>query len=247
MEVQVKHIEKQYWSGTPRYPNCEDSLGVLLSRSGRIHTGLIKKDEERLGKILREDLSPNSKFWETFRVKIGAEDISLNLDDPYDELKYLFLKGHKRVAASIDDRKPTANYYISNKEAEADKHNVYNKTKRKAYVEFDKMKDIDIRKALRLYGYKSDDISAPVAEERLMTLLEANPEQFFVKWVNNEHRATEFLIKEAQAKNVVRRNKSIYSYGTTTLGRSIDEAISFIDEKENSDIKVAIINETDAK
>jgi len=247
MEVKIKHIHSQDWSGITRYPNCYDALGPYFTRSGRIYTGLSREESDRLGEILGLDLKPGSEFWDTFRVRIGSGDMFLDTTDPYDELKYLFLKNHKRVAASIDDRKPTAHYYISNELEEADKKNKYNRLKRKAYKEFDKMSSEEISKALRLYGYKSDGISDSVAEERLATLLENNPQRFFDKWVNNKHRMTEYLIKEAVAKNVVRKNKNIYTYGTTTLGKTLDEAILYLDDKENSEIKATILNETSVK
>ena len=247
MEVKIKHITTQDWSGVTRYPNCYDALGPYFTRSGRVYTGLSKEDAERLGEILGLDLGPSSEFWDTFRVRIGSGDLFLDTSDPYDELKYLFLKSHKRVAESIDDRKPTAQYYISNEQEEARKKNEYNRLKRKAYKEFDKMSNNEIRKALRLYGYKADDVADAVAEERLATLLEQNPKRFFDKWVDNKHRMTEFLIKEAVAKNIVRKNKNIYTYGTTTLGKTLEGAIQYIDDKENSEIKAAILNETNIK
>ncbi len=248
MEVRIKHIHKgDTWSGVNRYPNCFDALGPYYTRSGRIYTGLSKKDADRLGTILGFDLNPGSEFWDTFRIRIGDSDLILDTDDPYDEIRYLFLNNHKRIEDGIDDRKPTANYYISNPDEEAEKANKYNRLKRKALKELDKMTAKEIRKALRLYGYKSDNVSDEVAENRLSTLVEQNPKKFFDKWVDNKHRMTEFLIKEAVAKNVIRKNKNIYTYGSTTLGKTLEEAIDYLDNKENSEIKATIIHETEVK
>ena len=247
MEVRIKHIRSQEWSGIHKYPNCSDIFRAYFTRSGRIHTGIPAEDAERLGDILGEDLKPSSKFWEKFSVRLGSEDVVLNTEDPFDELKYIFLKNHKRVSKSIDHVIPGSQYYISIKEEEAKEANKRSRGKRKAYKEFDKLKPEDMRKALRIYGYKAEGLSDDIAEQRLMTLVEANPDKFFEKWVDNKNRATEYLIKEAIAKNVVRKNKNIYSYGTTTLGNTLELAILFIDDKENSDIKAAIINETNVK
>ena len=247
MEVRIKHIRSQEWSGIHKYPNCSDIFRPYFTRSGRIHTGISSEEEERLGDILGENLKPSSDFWKSFTIRLGSEDVILNTEDPFDELKYIFLKNHKRVSKSIDHILPGTQYYISVKEEEAKQSNSRSRGRRKAYSEFDKMSPEDMRKALRIYGYKAKGLSDEVAEQRLSTLLEANPEKFFEKWVNNEHRVTEFLIKEAIAKNIVRKNKNIYSYGTTTLGNTLEAAILFIDDKENSDIKATIINETDIK
>ena len=157
------------------------------------------------------------------------------------------MKGHKRVAISLHDRKPTANYYISVADQEADISNTYNRTRRKAYVEFDKMTEDEIKKCLRIYGYKADNVSAAVAEARLNDLVDQNPQKFFEKWVDNKHRITEFLVKDAVAKAVIRKNKNMYSYGTSTLGNSLEDAIAYLDSLENSDIKTTIINEVNVK
>jgi len=248
MEVRIKHIRKgDGWSGVNRYPNCYDALGPYFTRSGRIYTGLEKEDSDRLGDLLGFDLTPGSTFWDTFRIRIGDSDLILNTEDPYDELRFLFLKSHRRIAESLDNRKSTANYYISNPNEEAEKANKYNRIKRKALRELDKMSAKEIKKALRLYGYKSDNVSDEIAENRLSTLVEQSPQKFFDKWVNNKHRMTEFLIKEAVAKNIVRKNKNIYTYGTTTLGKTLEEAIDYLDNKENSEIKLTVMHETEVK
>ena len=249
MRIILRSISRHPWSGKIRYQNCQDALGTYFTRSGRIYTGLTEEDEENLGEKLKVDLSPNSNFWHTFRIRMTDEDIILRPDeDPLDELKYKFLKGgHKRVAIGFGDRKPTANYVLINQEEEAEKANTYNRVKRKAFSKLDKMTSDDMRKALRIYGFRSDNVNDEVVENRLTELVEANPERFFQKWVDNKHRQSEWLVKEAIAKNVIRKNKNIYKYGSDIIGASLDETIRFLDNPENNDIKKTIINETEVK
>jgi hypothetical protein len=247
MEVRIKSTQANNWSGIQRYPGCNDTIGPYLTRSGSVYTGLKRDDEKRLGEALGYDLRKSSKFWETFRIKIGTEDVVLDLEDPADELKYLFLKGHKRVKGTVTEFKATADYYIYNPEEEAEIFNNLGRVKRQAIREFDKLKPAEIKKALRLYGYSANNMSDSVAEDKLFKLVEQNPQHFIDKWVNNTHKATEYLIKEALAKNVIRKTKNIHSYGTITLGNSLEDTISFIDNGENSDIKASIINEADLK
>lgn len=250
MEVRVKFRKAPSMPGAPhRYPNCSDALGAYYTRTGRIYTGLTPEDEKRLGDALGYDLRSGSSFWDSFRIRISSETIVLKPEeDPMDELKYLFLKSHKYVAASITDMsKPNATYYLSIAEEEAKVSNEYNKVKRNAYREFDKMKPEDVKKCLRIYGYSTDAISDSVAEDRLMTLIENNPLNFFKRWVDNKVRASEFLLKEGVSKNIIRKNKNIYTYGATTLGYTLEDAIAYIDSPENSDIKTTIINEINGK
>lgn len=247
MKVVVKALNKNPWSGVIQYKDCSTSLGPYFTRSGRVYTGLSKENEERLGGKLRMDLSPASKFWDTFHIKMTDKDMILDTEDPYDELKYHFLKSHKRVANGLSDRKATANYVIINEVEEAKELNKYNKQKRKAFKEFDKLSFDDMRKCLRLYGHKSDSLDNEIVEQKLGDLVEADPTKFLLKWVDNDSRETEFLIGEAVAKNVVRKNKNVYKYGTETLGHNIEEAIDFLNNAEHQDIRLAIMNETQVK
>lgn len=247
MQVTLKHISRFSWSGVKRYKNCIDSIGSYFTRSGRLYTGLSTDDEKRLGDILGYDLRPGSDYWSTFRIRITGDDLLLDTSDPVDELKYLFLKGHKRIRNGLDDIKPTANYVIVNKEEEALKANDYARTKRKAYKEFDKMTPKEMRKALRILGQSANNVGDEIVEARLNEFIENSPTKFIEKWVDNKNRNTEFLIKEAIASNVIRRNKSTYKYGSDIIGNSLEEAVSYLDNPEYTDIKTAILNEVDAK
>jgi hypothetical protein len=247
MVVTLKHISRYSWSGVKRYKNCIDSLGSYFTRSGRLYTGLNKEDETRLSETLGYDLRPGSEFWNTYRIRITGEDIVMNTEDPVDELKYLFLKGHKRVRDGLDDLKPTANYVLINKEEEAQKANDYARTKRKAYKEFDKMSPKDMRKALRILGQSANNVGDEVVEARLNEFIENSPSKFLERWSDNPHRNTEYLIKEAVGSNVIRRNKTVYKYGTDTIGNTLEEAIAYLDNPEFAEIKAAILNEVEAK
>jgi len=247
MKVTLKHINRYTWSGVKRYKNCVDSLGSYFTRSGRLYTGLTKEDEEKLGQALGYDLRPGSDFWDTYRVRISGEDMLMDTEDPMDELKYLFLKSHKRVRNGLDDMKPTANYVLVNKEEEAQKTNDYARTKRKAYKEFDKMKPSEIKKALRVLGQNANNVNDEVAEARLNEYIENAPSKFIEKWVNNTNRNTEYLVKEAVANNVIRRNKNVYKYGSDVIGHSLEEAVAYLDNPEYQEIKTAILNEVETK
>ena len=93
MQVILRPIGWNKWSGILKYKNCFDDLGPYLTRSGAMYTGLTMEDEKRLGSLLGLDLSRSSTnpFWVNFRIRTSVNDIILDTDDPLDELKYLFL------------------------------------------------------------------------------------------------------------------------------------------------------------
>ena len=138
---------------------------------------------------------------------MGAKDLILDTSDTYDELRYIFLKSHRRVANGLADRKATANYVIVNEEIEAKEINKISQLKRKAFREFDKMSVGDMRKCLRVLGHSAEDINAEIVEKRLNDYVESDPISFMDKWVNNKNKETEFLIQEAVSKNVIRKKQ----------------------------------------
>ena len=260
MEVIVRPLLRNPWAGVVRFKNCDDYIGTYFTRSGNLHTGLSEEDAEqklelgttaaRLEKALQKEpgaLSPYSDFWKTFYLKFGTKDVILNTDQPFDELKYIFLKTHRDIVVGFNGNNPRANYILINKESEAKEANKHNQSRRKAFKEFEKLSLTDMRKLLRLYGHRSDNISAELCELKLFEIIERDPQKFFDKWVDNKRRETEFLIMDAVAKNVIRKNKSEYKYGTDTLGMTLDDAISYLDSPEHRDLKATIINDVTTK
>ena len=138
-------------------------------------------------------------------------------------------------------------YVLINKDAEAEQTNRINKAKREAYRELDKMSIEDMRKCLRLYGMKSDTMSNELVEAKLSEQVETSPEKFMLKWVNNPNKEINFVIEEAIAKNIIRKSRTQYFFGTDLIGNGIDDVIAFLQDKKNQDIKLAILNEIKSK
>ena len=250
MEVIVRILKVNPWTGLTKWPTTFDYVGPYWTRSGNIYTGLTNEDARRLEKALGKqegELNPNSDFWTTFAVRIGAKDLILNTDRPMDELQYLFLKNHKRVAVGLSNIDPSKDYVMINSDAEAEQQNKANKTKREAYRELDKMSIEDMRKCLRLYGMKSDTMSNELVEAKLTEQIEKSPEKFMLKWVNNADKDINYLIEEAIAKNIIRRNRSQYFFGTDMIGNGLDDAITYLKDKKNQEIKLAILQEIKSK
>lgn len=244
--VILRLIERNPWSGFKRYPHCNHWIGTYYTRSGNLYTGLTEEDKERLGKKLGHDLrDPN--YWHNFAIRTGSEDLILDLNDPLHELYHLFLKNHKYVKNGYSDKKSKADYILINETSEAKEFVVSHKNKRKAFSELNKMSYEDMRKFLRISGYKSDNVSNEIAEKRIIEMLESNPKKFLDKWVDNKDRESEFLIKEAASKGIIRKSKNIYKYGSDVIGRSLEDTIAFLKDKANSDVKLAILNDIKVK
>lgn len=250
MVVELKIKKTHPWANLIKYKSCFDYIAPYFTRSGSIYTGLTPDDEKYYEKMLGyEDghLSKTSDFWTNFCVKVGSRGLILDDSVPRQAMIIKFLSGHKRVATSLDKLTAGKDYLLINREAEAIEANKVNKVRREAIKEFDKLSIDQMRKCLRLFGINGDRMSNELIESTLFGQVDKNPKKFFDKWVNNKTKETEFLIEQAIAKGVIRRDRTQYFYGTEMFADSMSEAVAYIDNKKNQDLKLAILNETQNK
>lgn len=240
MNVILRPLMKNSWPGIIKYKNCYEDIKSYWTRSGRVYTGLKKPDEERLSQVLNLDLNPNSEFWNSFFIRTFGKDVYLNIDDPLDELKYLFLKNHKRVKNSLMENKATANFVLINREEEAKRTNLMNEAKIESMSEFARMSPDEMRKCLRIFGRNASSLSDQIVKNRLFDIVEGDPTGFLRKWVNNEDRETEYILEAALAANIIRRSGNIYKYGSDIVGHTRSEAVAFLSNPKNQDIKITI-------
>jgi hypothetical protein len=230
-----------------RYANCSYKIASYFTRTGRRYTGLTDLDEEELGTVLNVDLKPNSDFWTDFFIEVKDRDVIIDTSLGAEEkLKYLFLKGHKNVSVG-SIVKAGAEFQLIEAETEAVVSNTRNRLKRRALLEFDKLTPDQMRKALRLYGYSSDNISNEVAESTLSRLVEEDPERFLTIWVDNTNKDIQYLLEEAAANNVIRKSKTVYKYGTDIIGYTLEDAIDYLKNPANQDLKKAILTQLETK
>lgn len=250
MVVELKIKKKNPWAGVTKYKPCFDYIAPYYTRSGSIYTGLTPEDEKYFEKALgyaEGTLSRTSDFWTNFCVKIGTRNMILDDQFPRQAMIIKFLSGHKRVATSLDKLDAGKDYLLINKEEEAIETNKINKLRRDAIKEFDKLSIDQMRKCLRILGIGGSNMSNEVVESTLFNRVDKNPKEFFDKWVDNKSKETEFLLEDAIAKGVIRKERTQYYYGTELFADSLQDAIAYLDAKKNQDLKLSIINQVENK
>jgi hypothetical protein len=240
------------WSKFEIYDNCKQMIGTYFTRRGQLYTGLEDNLTEKLDleERLKEDLSANSGFWKTFNIVITSNtDVVLHdiIHDPWDRLKYLFLKNHKNVQNGPRDRKPNSEYILISEEDSAKVINKEAKVKVRAFKEFGSMTPDEVRKALRLYGFSGKDVSNEIVESTLYQLIEDNPDKFIELWVENKDKEFQYIIEEAVSNNIIRKNKTVYKYGTDILGHTLEETIDYLRNPSNSDFYHIIKDQIEGK
>ena len=250
MVVELKIKKKNPRIGLVKYKNCFDYIAPYFTRSGSIYTGLTPEDEKYFEKALGYEeghLSKTSDFWTNFCVKIGARTLLLDDSIPRQAMIIKFLSGHKRVATSLDKLDAGKDYLLINREAEAIEQNKQNRVRRDAIRELDNMSLEQMRKCLRILGIGADRMSNELVESTLFDMVDKNPKRFIDKWVDNKKKETEFLLEDAISKGVIRKDKTHYFYGSDMFADTLEDAIAYLDDKKNQDLKLSIINETKNK
>lgn len=246
MVVELKIKKKNPWAGLLKYRHCFDYIAPYFTRSGSIYTGLTPEEEREFEKALgypEGHLAKTSDFWTTFCVKVGSKGLLLDDQFALQRLQIKFLTNHKRVATSLDTLTANKDYLLINREAEAVEKNKANKARRDAIKAFDKLTIEDMRKCLRLFGIRATEMSNELIESSLFDIVDKKPKEFMTKWVNNTKKDTQFILEEAIAKGVIRKEHTQYFYGTDMIADSLDDAIAYLDSKKNQDLKLSIINE----
>jgi len=248
-KVTVKPIKKHGWlpddhDGSLRYSRCFERLTVQATKgSGVLNTGLTEEDELRLENKM--NMSPgtlsryNVDYWTMFRVDVPSDGIQLNLANPEDELKYLVLKAHQRVANSEMERfdTPFAEYVMTSKEQEARVENKKSKLKRKAYKVFSNMNTTEMRDVLKVIGKRAgDDASVDFVESQLDKVVTDDP-QGFLTTVEDPTFKMRAFIDDCLASRVLVKNGTKYQLpGGDTVGYTLEQTIEYLQNPDNQEV-----------
>ena len=248
--IKVKKVKNQGWGSNmvKAYEGTITKVGPSLDRNVNYNTGLTKDDEKRLEKALylKEgslSSSKENKYWVEkdegrgyYIMFEGNTPLILDTENPEDELKYLVLKGQKRVAKSVaESNHPTALFVIFNEEDEAAKDNKRGKSKRMAYTLFDSLSPNEMRDILMVYGKPASSSSDDVVENQLQKLLEEDPNLFLLHANDPSKKTKVFILKLVKEGILVKKSGAYFEKGSDEpIAYALDEMIKFLDAKANN-------------
>jgi hypothetical protein len=231
------------WSGVQTYDNCRVILYPSIDKFGRKVTGLSAEDQVRLEKELGFDpgfLAPNAKFWKDFFVQIDDKGFTLDTNDPYQELNYLFLHRSNKISKTLKAIHPSAVAVMYSEEEEAKTSNVKRGIRTKAFTTFGKMSHDDMKKILTMYGKKGvPSMANDVIEDTLGAEIDLDPARFLAiasdPLIENKMFLTGLI-----NKGIIRKIGNVYKYGEVNLGTDLDEAVKILGDKANQPILLAL-------
>lgn len=232
-----------------------------LLRNGGIKNVLTDEEKDVLEDALqmdKNDLSvykkPEDNFWASFKVRVTKETLELNLEDPYDYIKYkILLANTDFIAPSIKDikNKVTYKFYIERPEEvnqmKAEQLDATTKAW-ELYGRFtgDKGKMLDF---LRVYGEivassrskthaldKKSNID--LIKGTLAEIVSSNLKAF-VNIVEDKNYDTKLFISKAVEQGLLeRKNSSYHDKGESKpFAVSFVKAVEYLDNPENQDYR----------
>lgn len=249
MIVKVKHTEKtNSWEGgfkSPRFKGTKDILTAYYDRFGSRITGLEPEDLPKFEEYFKQDLSPNSPFWDDYKIIISSRPLHLDTDKIEDELKFKVLKAHYRVKSSITDKsKPNADYVIVNEEIEASINVNKAEEKIKAYTTFSTLTANQKADILRLYpSYtRTSDVNPTIIEAKLLAEMEKNFTKFN-SLVSDVNRDMKIFLKDLVSAGILTKNRTSFKYGSDIIGHNEEAAIDHLNDPLYQTLKVSLMKE----
>lgn len=238
------------------YENCKDEFVPGLNKeSGVLRTGLTDKEEAEFEKKLgleKGTLAKSSSYWSRFKVKIPADGLTLNTNNPMDELSHKVMCADPTVVQSVTElrTKAYAEYIMITESGEAKVKNVKRNVIAKAYATFVKLTQAETVDALFMFGKDPSNIDFEVAQNRLGEIVEEDPAKFLSVVGDKLFKDKVYFMKLIKA-GVVKKHGT----GTGTdmplyfedimLGSGLEQAIAFCKAKENQKIWLGITSTYD--
>ena len=248
-KVTLKPIKKNGWlpddhDGSIRYSRCFERLTVQSQRgTGILNTGLTEEDERRLENKMNMSSGTLSRYnldyWTMFRVDVPKDGLMLDLALPEDELKYLVLKAHQRVANSEMERfdSPFAEYIMTSEEQEAKVVNKKSKLKRKAYKVFSAMSTTEMKDVLKVMGKRAgDDSSVDFVESQLDKIVTDNPQAFITTVEDPTFKMRAFIDDCISLRVLVKSGTKYQLPGGDTVGYTLEQTIEYLQNPENQEV-----------
>ena len=248
-KVTLKPIKKHGWlpddhDGSLRYSKCFERLTVqAMKGTGVLNTGLTEEDEVRLETKMH--MSPgtlskyNRDYWTMFKIDVPAEGISLDTNNPEEEVKYLVLKAHQRVANSEMERfdTPFAEYVMTSVEQEAKMENKKSKLKRRAYKVFSNMSTTEMADVLKVMGKRAGDTaSVDFIESQLDKIVTESPQEFINTIEDPTFKMRAFIDDCISARVLVKNGTKYQLPGGDIVGYTLEQTIEYLQNPDNQEV-----------
>lgn len=246
----IKPIVKAKFSGVSSYSKTQTVFcGAELDLNGLYKTGLDREKEKHYEHVLNlapGTLGKKSTFWGDLEIRINNDKPTrFPLSGYMDELKEYVIRAHSKIANSELHlmANPQAMFFIDDPEEKAKLESQKMDYELEAIDSFTTLPIEDKRSMLRLYGKSGiDNMSETMIKAELYKEVKKDPVYFVKTLQNPKLMKAHALLKELVEKRVVTKKGAYYYNNEDMIGASTDEAISYLNNIKNQQIKLALEN-----
>lgn len=235
--VTLKIISADSLIGLKKYDGAHTSISASLDGNGRPVTGLTEDwveegpkggkiphkgtrlEMERLLDLAEGTLKPSSAYWITYRIPVGADPITLDLADDFDLLKYLFAYAQSNVANSIKEIESNsqAEFVMFSEEQEAIVKVAARSALKRAYVLSDQLDQATKIQLCNVYGYNVSSAEPNTIENKIMEVLEKDPEKF-LSYAEDEDLLAHSIVSNCLDVGILEMREGGIYHGDISLG-----------------------------
>jgi hypothetical protein len=253
--VKVEVARKQHWlpdgnDGKVMYTHAFHQLQCFIDVDTRQYiTGLTPEQELHFEKVLnleKGDLNKyNGKFWAKFTLRISKNGITLDLNNPYDQLVHTWLKHQKFVASSPMEQmeKPWAEYVITSDDESAKLQNVKTNKLKTAIKKAEKFSTQDQMDYLMVLGKKvNKSSSTEFIQSSFDKEIMENPDKFLSTIENMEDYKLHVFVRKCVHKRILTQVGQGYKVTgeDKVVGNSLSETINNLKDPINQEILLSL-------
>jgi hypothetical protein len=265
MIVSVKAVSKSMTFGAidpktnkfkAKYDGCFDKWIPGISKvTGVLNTGLDKENEASLEKscgLPAGTLARHSSYWDTFFIVIPSEGIVLNTEIPEHELHYMLLKADPTVVeTSKEELVPlSAEFVMFTQEQKASSANEKRDILAKAMKYYSELTQDQILGLLLMYGKNGANLSPDIAKNTIGDEMDKDPKRFIAlmedKGIQKKIWIKKLIKLGILTKVGVGKGDEVPIYfNDLCLGQGLEAAVTFLSDKENNNVLVALKKQQD--
>ena len=264
-----------------KLPGTFDMMQPAKGQDGRWITGIDEEsgyinaiqDKEEKARLKKQTLelrlkleeitnvnlkATNDEFWSKY-VVILKDNFSLNLDIPFDKLKYYVLisNGYAAPEYGVTGSPEYINtkYYISRKEEEVADKMTTKKAKDKARAKLLELSENKKRLFVIAQYLLGDRVKEQMSEDTLYSEVsnfiddkkEAGNVKLFLDAVSKDISAIQYkiIVDKAIKKNIIRIRDGYYQRGNATYGKNVKEVLDYLSNIENANEFASLKEEVD--
>jgi hypothetical protein len=194
--------------------------------------------------------SVDKNFWKNYSISLTDTEKILDITREEDLLAYKFLKSFYPIIVTSESQKTQDTKYIMiDEEAQAEVKNKRRENMVKAMGYLGKMSETERASFLKLFGYKTKNMSPAMILDKLSEEIEKPAHgnetktgaEIFIEKYDDREKENRILLESLLQEEILSKKGPAVYYGTDLIGATEDIAVHYFGEPSNQEMKINFI------